>query len=511
MNHLPVLPVLLPLLFGSLLLIAHRAAPAHKRLLGMCGSAASIIAALLLLALASDDVIHVYQLGNWQSNIGIVLVVDRLSALMVALTAVLGAVAVVHASAGSDERQPHFQALVQFQVMGLSGAFLTGDLFNLFVFFEVLLIASYGLLLHDANRERLTRATHYVVFNLAGSALFLIAVALLYGLVGTLNMADLAKKIAVAPADNVALIHSAGLLLLTVFAIKAALLPLYFWLPRTYAAATPAVAALFAVMTKVGVYAVFRVYTLLFGAEAGPLADIAQPWLLPAGLATLALAALGALASRSLRGLVAYLVVASAGTLFIAFGVGGPAALTAAIYYLVHSTLVAATLFLLADLVVRNRPVAGDSLTREDHIHRRDSIGTVFLIAAIAVAALPPLSGFVAKVALLDAVAAHPSGPWLWAVILVSGLLVIVALARAGSHLFWRPAPEGMQQTTPAPAPAMAEVLPLAMLVSMLLALALLADPVLGWADATAAQLLDPAAYIDAVLGQTPVTRPEAP
>lgn len=511
MNHLPVLPILLPLLFGALLLIAHRATPARKRLLALCGSAASIAAAALLLVLASDDGIHVYQLGNWRSNIGIVLMVDRLSALMVALTAVLGAVAAVHASAGSDERQPHFHALLQFQVMGLSGAFLTGDLFNLFVFFEVLLIASYGLLLHDANRERLTRATHYVVFNLAGSALFLIAVALLYGLVGTLNMADLAKKIAVAPAGNVALIHSAGLLLLTVFAIKAALLPLYFWLPRTYAAATPAVAALFAVMTKVGVYAVFRVYALLFGAEAGPLADIAQPWLLPAGLATLALAALGALASRSLRGLIAHLVVASAGTLFVAFGVGGEKALTAAVYYLVHSTLVAAALFLIADLIVRNRPAAGDSLTREGHIQRRDVLALVFMIAAVAVAALPPLSGFVAKVVLLDAVAAHPRGAWLWAVVLVSGLFVIVAVARAGSHLFWRPAPEGVPQPAPVAAPFLAEVLPIALLISMLLALVVMADPMLAWADATARQLLDPAAYIEAVLGQSPVTRPEAP
>jgi multicomponent K+:H+ antiporter subunit D len=510
MNHLPVLPILLPLVAGALLLMLHDAGIRARRRLSAVAMLAMAAVAVLLVGLADQGGHLVYQLGNWPSSVGIVLVVDRLSALMVLLTVVLGGVALSYASSGLDDRQPHFHALLMFQLMGISGAFLTGDIFNLFVFFEVLLIASYGMLVHAADGERLKRATHYMVINLTGSSLFLIALGLIFGLVGTLNMADLARKVAAQPAENAALLRAAALLLMVVFAIKGALLPLWFWLPRTYAAATPAVAALFAIMTKVGVYAVYRVHTLVFGAEAGAVADVAQPWLLPLGLATLAIAALGALAATTLRTLVGYLVVASAGTLFTAFGIGGQAALGAALYYLVHSTLIAAALFLLADLVARHRPIAGDCLRTDDAIRRRDALAFAFIVAAVAVAALPPLSGFVAKVALLDAFAAHPSGGWLWTVVLASGLLVIVAMARAGSHLFWRPPPKDLPGTSPIAAPTLAETAPLAALLTAIVALSVMADPVLRYAEATAGQLLAPGRYVEAVLGQQPVERPEA-
>lgn len=510
MNHLPVLPVLIPLVAGALLLALHDAGVRARRRLSAVAVLAMAAVAVVLVGLADQGTHLVYQLGNWPSSVGIVLVVDRLSALMVLLTVILGGVALSYAANGLDDRQPHFHALLMFQLMGIAGAFLTGDLFNLFVFFEVLLIASYGLLVHAADGERLKRATHYMVINLTGSSLFLVALGLVFGLVGTLNMADLARKVAAQPAENAALLRSAALLLMVVFALKGALLPLWFWLPRTYAAATPAVAALFAIMTKVGVYAVYRVHTLIFGAGAGPVADVAQPWLLPLGLATLAIAALGVLAATTLRTLVGYLVVASAGTLFTAFGVGGQAALGAALYYLVHSTLIAAALFLLADLVARHRPVAGDCLRTDDAIRRRDALAFAFIVAAVAVAALPPLSGFVAKVALLDALAAHPSGGWLWTVVLVSGLLVIVAMARAGSHLFWRPPPKPVGGLAPVAAPTLAETAPLAALLTASIALSVMADPLLRYAEATAAQLLAPDRYVAAVLGHPPVERAEA-
>lgn len=511
MSHWPVVPILLPLVTAALLLLAHRASHRVKRALGISASLALVAVAVHLVGLAGDDAIRVYQLGNWPSNVGIVLVVDRLSALMVLLTALLGLVATLLASAGTDARQAHFHALLQFQLMGLCGAFLTGDLFNLFVFFEVLLIASYGLLVHDANRERLARATHYVVFNLVGSALFLIAVALLYGVVGTLNMADLARKIALAPAGDVALIQSAGLLLLGVFAIKAALAPLYLWLPRTYAAVTPAVAALFAIMTKVGVYAVFRVYSLIFGVDAGALAGLAQPWVLIAGLATLVLASLGAIAASGLRGLVAYLVIASAGLLLVAFGAGGFGALSAAIYYLTHSTLFGAALFVIADLIARRRGDAGDALSRVVAIGGRGGLGIVFIIGALAIAGVPPLSGFIGKIALLDAVAPHPLAAWIWTIVLATTLLNLFALARAGSALFWRGAIADLAMVDEAPShpqPSWRETMPLALLLTLGIALAVLADPALDYAESTAVQLLNPERTIDAVLGQQPVARP---
>ena len=235
--------------------------------------------------------------------------------------------------------------------MGLNGAFLTGDLFNLFVFFEVLLVASYGLLVHGRGAERLRAGFHYVVVNLAASALFLIGIALLYALTGTLNLADLAVRVPrVAPADA-PLVRAAALMLFVVFAVKAAVFPLYLWLPGAYAAAAPPVAALFAVMTKVGVYAILRVHALIFGVDA----EAAGPWLLGAAVATSVLGVLGAVAADTLAGMTAYLTLASMGTLLIAVGAFSGAGVSAALYYLVHSTLVIAALFLLAERIAGQR------------------------------------------------------------------------------------------------------------------------------------------------------------
>jgi multicomponent K+:H+ antiporter subunit D len=510
MNHLPVLPILLPLFAGALLLLLERAARPLKRTLALAAVLAQIGLALQLAVAADSGEIAIYQLGNWPSQIGIVLMLDRLGAIMLLVTATLGVAALLYASAGWDRRTPYFHALFQFQLMGLNGAFLTGDLFNLFVFFEVLLISSYGLLLHGGGANRVRRALHYVSFNLAGSALFLIAVGLIYGLTGTLNMADLARAIALAPAGDAPLIAAAGLLLLLVFCVKAALLPLYFWLPSSYAAASAPVAALFALMTKVGVYAVLRVYTLLFGAEAGTLADLAWPWLLPAGLATLVLGAFGALAARTLRRLIAYLIVASAGTLFVAVGYASVAAIAAALYYLVHSSLAAALLFLIADLVRRYRSDAGDSLARPDRIQHRAPLALAFMLAAVAIAALPPLSGFLAKLMLLGAIAPEGSGAWIWTLILASGLLVMVALARAGAHLFWRE-PIDASEARPIALPSAFERAPIALLLLTLIGLTLFAAPAYRYAEAAAQQLLSPDRYISRVLGSEPLALPERP
>ena len=507
MSHLPVLPILLPLLAAAALVLAARAPIGLRRAIGIGATAAHLGLSLLLAAAAARGEVSVYLLGNWPAWAGIALMVDRLAALMLVLAGALALCAQLHAAGGADRRGAHFHALFQFQLMGLSGAFLTADLFNLFVFFEVLLISSYGLLLHGDGALRLKRSVHYVAFNLVASALFLLAVAVLYGTLGTLNMADLAAKIAQVPPADAALVRSGGLLLLVVFAAKAALLPLFLWLPGAYAAATAPVAALFAVMTKVGVYAVIRVHTLLFGHDAGPAADLAWPWLLPAGLATLALGALGALSATTLRRLVAWLVVVSAGTLFIAIGVAGEAALGAALYYLVHSTLAAAALFLLADRVRRARGEAGDSLRTVGATARRARLGLAFLLAATAVAALPPWSGFLAKALLLDAIAGHADAGWIWAVVLGSGLLVIVALARAGSHLFWREPAGAPEPAQPARA---GEGFATSLLLAAIVALSVFAGPASDYTRAAAAQLHAPATLLMQVQATVPIER-EAP
>ncbi|MFN7309491.1 MAG: proton-conducting transporter membrane subunit, partial [bacterium] len=331
-SPLVVAPIVLPLVAGAALLLLERHRPGWVPVLSLAAVLALLAIDLRLLAIAATGEVQAYLLGNWRAPFGIALALDRLAALMLLLTAVVALAALLYARGGDERRGPHFHALFQIQLMGLNGAFLTADLFNLFVFFEVLLIASYGLLLHGAGAARLRASLHYVTFNLTGSALFLIAVATLYGVTGTLNMADLADRIEWAGPDNAALIQAAGLLLLVVFSVKAALLPLYFWLPDTYAAASAPVAALFAIMTKVGVYAIARMYTLVFGESGGVAADLAQPWLPWLAMGTLLLAAIGALAAVQLRGLIAYLVVASAGMLLLALGLGTDQTIAAALF-----------------------------------------------------------------------------------------------------------------------------------------------------------------------------------
>ena len=423
MNHSLILPVLLPMFAGSLLLLGAGLSQRFKRCVSLLATLLLLPLSAYLLWLADQGVLQVYAAGNWAAPFGIILLLDRLSALLLVVTAVLGSFALLYAVRGDDQRGRSFHALFQFQLMGINGAFLTGDLFNLFVFFEILLIASYSLLLHGGGVERVRAGLHYVVLNLVGSAFFLLAVGVLYGITGTLNMADMAIRVAAAGPDDAALLGAAGLLLLVVFGLKAAFLPLYFWLPKAYASATAPVAALFAVMTKVGLYSIIRVYTLIFGDEAGTLANMANDWLWPIALLTLALGVIGALAAVSLHGLLAYLVVVSVGTLLAGVAIGTEQALAAALFYLVHSTWVAGGLFLLADLIARQRGVKHTLLVQGAGAAESACARWLFFFGAIAVAGLPPLSGFFGKLLLLRS--------------LEPGLRGVVVLAcRAG----WQPA-----------------------------------------------------------------------
>ena len=518
MNQLPVLPILIPLFAAALaLFFEHRRfGIAPQRAVAWVSMAATLAVSLLLAAEASSGRIHVYLLGDWPARIGIVLMVDRLSALMLVVGQLLGVACLLHACAGWDRRAPHFHAFFQFQMMGLNGAFLTGDMFNLFVFFEVLLIASYGLMLSGGRGERMRAGLHYVAFNIAASTLFLVALGLLYGLLGTLNMAEMAVRVAELPAQDLALVQAAAGLLLVVFCAKAAVLPMYFWLPQTYTHAPAAVAALFAVMTKVGLYAVLRVGTLSFGA-AGPLDGFAWPALLALGGATLLLAALGVLASRRLRSLAAYLVLGSAATLFIAFALATAGTVSAGLYYLAHSTFAGAALFLLADLIRRRRGAAGDRKDMLAALPDRTVPGVLFLIAAVSLVGLPPLSGFIGKLLLLEAVPSASTG-WVWALVLGTSFMMLVGLARAGTRLFWRvepwpdAPPERLTNYVPLDAMAVAPSRPLEATATMLLlaygiAMALAAAPLLDYTRATAAQLQSPAAYVEQARAATPMLR----
>ena len=496
MSHLAVLPIILPMFMGAILLLIARSNMTIKRLLSLFATLVQLPLALLLMA-QSNETVSVYAAGNWIAPFGIVLVVDRLTALMLVVTAVLAVAASLYALRGDDGLGRNFHALFQFQLMGINGAFLTGDLFNLFVFFEILLIASYALLLHGAGSARVRAGLHYVLLNLFGSALFLIAVGTLYGLTGTLNMADMAVRVASLPAEQVPLVGAAGMLLLVVFGLKAALFPLYFWLPKAYSAASAPVAALFAIMTKVGLYSILRVYTLIFGAGAGDLAGMAEDWLWPAALITLALGAIGALAASSLGSLTAYLVVVSVGTLLAGIAMGSQEALVASLYYLIHSTWISGALFLLVGIIARLRgPRFGARLILGPQMANNLLLSGLFFFAAISVAGMPPLSGFIGKLMLLAAAGTGSAAAWLYVTVLLGSLVTLVALSRAGSTLFWRQ--DGSV--------AVGEPLDLLRLLPVLLLLlgspllVVFAAPLLDYLQATVADLLDATAYVDAVL-----------
>lgn len=495
MNHALILPILLPMFTGSLLLLGARLSLRSKRSLSLGATLLLLPLSCYLLWLADQGVLQVYAAGNWQAPFGIVLLLDRLSALMLLLNSVLGCFALLYAVRGDDARGPSFHALFQFQLMGINGAFLTGDLFNLFVFFEILLIASYSLLLHGGGAERVRAGLHYVLLNLLGSALFLLAVGVLYGVTGTLNMADMASKVAAASADQAPLLHAAGLLLLVVFGLKAACVPLYFWLPRAYAAASAPVAALFAIMTKVGLYSIVRVYTLIFGDAAGTLAQMANDWLWPLALLTLVLGLIGALAARSLQGLLAYLLVVSVGTLLAGIAIGSEQALAAALYYLIHSTWIGGGLFLLADLIARQRGDKQAELVQGPALQNPHLLGGLFFLGAIAVAGLPPLSGFIGKLLLLRALEPGLQALLLWPLVLGGGLLTLLALSRAGSTLFWR---VGLSQLDSA---ELDRGRLLACMGLLLLSPLLTgwAAPILSYVQATASQLQDLPPYLQLI------------
>ncbi|MBD3670021.1 MAG: monovalent cation/H+ antiporter subunit D [Gammaproteobacteria bacterium] len=499
MNHLVIAPLLLPLLAGIVLLLLRPLPLSQRRLLSLAAVLALVVMAIMLLLEVADGSVWVYALGNWPAPYGIVLVLDRLAALMLLTTSLLALFALLYACRGTDLAGRHFHVLFQLQLFGLNGAFLTGDLFNLFVFFEVLLLASYGLLLHGSGKRRTRAGLHFVVINLAGSTLFLFAVGTLYGVLGSLNMADLAVRLeGLAPADR-GVAEAAGLLLFVVFALKAALIPLHLWLPAAYASTSAPVAALFAIMTKVGAYAILRLDTLIFGAGAGASAHLLDPWLLPLALATLAIGMLGAIASTALRQQLAYLVVASVGSLLVAFGLGTEAAIAAGLYYLPHSTFAAGAFFLLADSIVIRRGDMDDRFQANAAMTERRLLGGYFFVLAVITVGLPPLSGFLGKFLTLRAALGHPAEAWVFAVVLGGGLLGLIALARSGSVMFYRAYRPAHALKTPG-SRLVVELAPLSALVLLSLAMTVWAEPIHRYALDTAEQLLGGADYIRAVL-----------
>jgi multicomponent K+:H+ antiporter subunit D len=506
MTHWPILPVLIPIV-GAMLAVLTPSLTLRRVITAAAALALVALAARLVL-LAGEGATLVYALGGWPAPYGIALVLDRTAALMIAVTAALALPALIAAFDGADRRGRYFHSLFLLQVAGLNGAFLAGDMFNLFVCFEILLIASYALLVHGGGRERIRAGLAYVVLNLTGSAVFLIALALLYGVLGTLNLGDAVSLLPSVPSSDQALLRVALALLVSVFALKAALLPILFWLPVAYAAASAPVAALFAIMTKVGVYALLRLSALVLPA-APATQDLLSPWLTPLAISTVALGALGAIAAARLSQLTAYLVLISSGALLAAVAAGAASASAAALAYIPHTTLTTAGLFILAGRLAEARGETGEAIEKGPRLKHAALVGAAFIVLAIAVSGMPPLSGFIAKLLMLHAFAALPwTGP-IWAVLIISGFAAALALARAASAFFWEPAGE----TEAAPAPRFrGGAAALLMLAAASPLLTIMAAPITRYAHAAAEQLHDQDAYVRAMLpGREPIERERRP
>ncbi|CAO3430937.1 Na(+) H(+) antiporter subunit D [Azospirillum argentinense] len=526
MDHLVIAPIIIPLLVGALLMLIDERRRALKATLGVASASALLALAVLLLyltdhtATGADATVRVYRLGDWPSLFGIVLVLDRLSAMMLVLTGILGLSALVFALARWQKAGAHFHSLFQFQLMGLNGAFLTGDLFNLFVFFEIMLAASYGLALHGSGLARVRAGLHYIAINLAASLLFLIGVSMIYGVSGTLNMAELAVRIAgVAPEDR-GLLEAGAAILGVAFLIKAGMWPLGFWLPNTYTTVGAPSAAIISILSKVGIYAIIRIWLLVFGDSAGTSAGFGGHWLLIGGVLTIAFGSIAVLATQNLARLAGGSVLVSSGTLLAAVGAGQVAVTGGALFYMTSSVLAIAGLFLLIELVERGRMVGADVLavTREAFGEGEDEesddddaigvsipaimaiLGIAFMACALLLAGLPPLSGFLAKFAILAPMLAQgaeglPFTTWaLMAALILSGLATVVAMSRTGIDVFWA-SPAG-----DLPRVRLVELGPVMMLLALCVALTVQAGPVMRYMEDTARSLHGPERYVQGVM-----------
>ena len=538
-QHMIIAPILIPLVAGAIMLFYNDRNRQTKLVLGLVAVGLMFLSSTELMndakSLTDSDgsVVQLYRLGDWPVPVGIVLVLDRLSAMMVMLTSLLAGPALIYAAAGWHGKGQHFHSMFQFLLAGVNGAFLTGDLFNLFVFFEVMLAASYGLMLHGSGPERVKAGLHYIAINLTASLFFLIGVALVYGTTGSLNMADVARNVTQLDDAPRLLFHAAAAFLGVAFLIKAAVWPLCFWLPPTYSAASPPAAAIMAIMTKVGIYVILRLSLLILGPDAGASAGFGAPVLMVGGLLTMGFGMIGVLGTSQLGRKAGYLAIISSGTILTAVGFaqagGGVELLGGALYYLVGSTAAISAFFLIAepvsrdDIGEREEPAPEDSepvaerwewtpmgLDTVEDTAAPASMRTVswmtmaicFALIAAMLAGLPPLPGFIGKFAILRGAISRnialsgelPIMLWIYsAMLILSGLGALVALIRFGMRRFW--AEQG-----PAPRILALEIAPVLALLAMILLLTVKADAVLNYTRATALALLQPATYREAVL-----------
>jgi len=496
MSWVLVLPILIPIA-TAILAFGARAMPALQRSISVGGSLALLIAAVWLAARVWSGGIVAGQMGGWAAPFGITLVADLLSVIMVLITAIAGLAVAVYALADIDARLEAlgFHALYHVLIGGVCGAFLTGDIFNLYVWFEVMLIASFGLLVLGGGRAQLDGGIKYVALNLVSTILFLGGIGLLYGLTGTLNMADL--HVAVQASEQTGLLTVVAVLFLVAFGIKSAVFPLFFWLPASYHTPPVAISAIFAgLLTKVGVYALIRTFTLIFTQDIGYTHGI----LLVVAALTMITGVLGAAAQNQFRKILSFHIISQIGYMVLGLALFTPLAVAGAVFYLVHHIIVKANLFLISGVV--QRYTGSFDLERIGGLYKsRPVLAVLFLIPAFSLAGFPPLSGFWAKYLLvkasLDAEAYLIAG-----IALLVGLLTVFSMTKIWAEAFWKPHPDGeLPLRTAVSRRDMAYlVAPVAGLAVLTLWIGFYPEPFLNAAERSAAELLDPTAYVETVL-----------
>ncbi len=498
MKTLLVLPILIPLGTAVACLLIRKSLRT-QRALAVAGSGALFVAGLALLAGVWRGGIAAVQIGQWPAPFGITLVSDLFSAIMVVLAGLVGFAVAVYSLGTMDHARERFgyHPLFSILLMGVCGAFLTGDLFNLYVWFEVMLIASFVLLVLGGEREQIEGAIKYVTLNLLSSALFLAAVGLLYGTTGTLNMADLSLQLSQQSTD---LTPALAMLFLLAFGIKAAIFPLFFWLPASYHTAPVAVSAVFAgLLTKVGVYSLIRVFTLLFVQDPG----FTHKLILVLSGLTMLTGVLGAVAQSEFRRILSFHIVSQIGFMILGLGLLTPLALAGSIFYIAHHIIVKTNLFLVSGAVHRLR--GSYELKKLGGVYRASPwLAALFLVPAMSLAGLPPLSGFFAKLSLVMA-GLNAAQHLIVAVALLVGMLTLFSMTKIWAEVFWKPASQSPVGSRPPLRPAqwMSMVAPIAVLAVITVAIGLLAEPIFLLAARAAEQLLHPAEYIEAVLGKT--------
>ncbi|MCC6143490.1 MAG: Na+/H+ antiporter subunit D [Candidatus Hydrogenedentes bacterium] len=493
-NLVLVLPLLVPFFTGTLCLLSLGNRRAQRWL--AAGGALSLVAASsALLYVVATRGICAAGLGNWPPPFGIAIVADSFSAILVLVSAIMTFAVIIYSRAGIDSHRVGlgYYPLLFFLLLGVNGSFLTGDLFNLYVWFEVMLIASFVLMVLGGEREQIEGAVKYVTLNLVASVIFLSASGILYGKVKTLNLADLSRLL--YGIEEAPVITGLALLFITSFGIKAALFPLYFWLPASYHTPPIAITTLFAaLLTKVGVYAIARVSILVFHESA-----VVQQVLLVIAALTMISGVLGAVAQYDIRRLLSFHIISQIGYLIMGIAIGTTATLAAMIYFMVHVIFAKSALFIVAG-ILHSRYGTFNLRNLGGAYGRRTVLAAGFLIPALSLAGMPPLSGFVGKFALVRG-GLESEHYWMVAIALGVSVLTLFSMIKIWNEAFWKPAPADREEL-PAISPAM--YLPLAGLGGVMILMGLAAEPVYLFAEAAAAQLLNRAGYIEAVLGVRP-------